>query len=227
MALLIEVATRIYDLFNQNYAPNDRFIDIDDVKFHVATTYSTMLNTAFQQQRKENKQMDGFSNIEISSMWMVSNELPIEYDEERDDFFIKLKQPVYSLDWDTSASALHGIHSIGGKHQLYRKIGLIERRFRQVIPPNTAIFYYLKTAEEIRLWNEPPGGRPIKGAIVEVQYIPVIVGQDNDCKLSDNIIAPLIEQVLALLFKAKSGNFIQKLDDQNPNTPTPQVNPIG
>ena len=225
MAELIKVAQRVMDLYYQNYTPNDAFLDIDDFKFHVATTYSTMLNALYQQEKKFNKQMDGFSNIEIPAAWMIIERLPIEYDAECDEFFVKLKWPVFSFDFDSTANALQGVHSVGKKHQLYRKIGLLERRFRQVIPPVGVILFFLNEPTVIKMWDPPPGQLPVAGAQVEVQYVPTVVGMENNCRLSDNIIAPLTEQVLSLLFKAKNGNFIQKADDQNPNTPVPQVDP--
>lgn len=225
MAKLIEVATRVQDLYYQNYTPNDAFLDIEDFKYWVAVTYSSMLNTIYQGQRRENRQMDGFSNIEISAAWLLPQELLIQCDKNTGDFFIELNQPIFSFDFDGAANGLQGVHSIGGTHHLYRKISLNERRFRQIVPPVSAVLYYLYTTTKIRLWGKGPGLNPTTGATVEVQMIPAVAGSDNDCLLSDNIVGQLSLATLDMLFKAKNGNFIQKVDDQNPNTPAPQGNP--
>ena len=94
------------------------------------------------------------------------------------------------------------------------------------MPPIDAVIYYVQSATRVRMWDNPPGRRPIEGACVEAQYIPAVVGAQNDCLLSDSIAAEVAVPTLDMLFKAKNGNFIQKLDDQNPNTPVPQGNPV-
>lgn len=223
MAELRIVASRIQDLYEQNYTAGDKFLDIDDFKFQVATTYSALLNAMYQSERRQNKQTDGFSNIEIPASWLVSDRLKIEYDEENDKYFSKLKYPVYSFDWDNAANALQGVHSAGGKkHCVYRKISLNERRFRQIIPPAGVTFFYLGAPQEIIYWDAKAG------AEVDSQYVPAIVGLDNDCMLSDNIIPQIVDVTLERMFKAKNGNYIQKLDDQNINiNPGQQVNPAG
>lgn len=220
MATLVEAAQRMMDLFEQNYQANDKFLDLDDWKYQIATAYSTALSTMYQSERRANKQMDGFSNIEIPAAWLVSEEITIEYDEDDDRYYSNLKHPVFSFDWDNAANALQGVHKRGkGPHCVYRKISLNERRFRQIIPPNSAILFYLNKPTEIVFWGAK------KGANVEVQYVPAIVGQENDCILSDNIISVIQDKILETFFKSKTGNFIQKADDQNPNTPVPQGDP--
>lgn len=221
MATLVEAAQRMMDLYYQNYAPNDKFLDLDDFKYQIAISYSAMLNTFYQNERRTNKQMEGFSNIEIPASWLVQEEEPvvIDYDEEEDKFFARLKYSVFSFDWDNAANALQGVHSIG-KHCVYRKISLNERRFRQVVPPIGVVLFYLNKPKEIVFWGAK------KGAKILPQYVPVVVGAENDCILSDNLISAIEMQVLDVMFKAKNGNFIQKLDDQNPNiVPQQQVNP--
>jgi|ERR1035437_1599059 hypothetical protein len=221
MATLVEAAQRMMDLYYQDYAPSDKFLDIDDFKYQIAITYSSLLNKMYQTERRANKQIEGFSNIEIPAAWLVKEDLVVEYDETEEKFFSKLKHPVYSFDWDNAANGLMGIHKRGGgPHCVYRKISLNERRFRQIIPPTSAIFFYLNTPTEIVYWGAK------KGAKIESQYLPVVVGEEDDCILSDNIIADLEVIVLDTMFKAKNGNFTQELADQNsPNTPAPQQNP--
>ena len=221
MATLIEIATRIQDLYEQNYTPNDRFLDIDDFKFQVATTYSSMLNAQYQIERAKNKQQDGFSNIEIPAGWLIEEEIELQIDSVRsDDFYATLKHPVFSFDWDNAANGLQGVHSVGAHHCLYRKIGLNERRFRQIMPPMSAILFFLNSSTKLIFWGGKVGSKAL------IQYVPKVVGEDNDCLLSDNIVAPLTDAVLDRMFKSKNGNFIKKLDNQNPNiTPQQQVDP--
>lgn len=219
MAKLIEIATRVQDLYYQNYTPNDAYLDIEDFKFWVASTYNTLLDTAFQIERKSNKQMDGFSNIDIPAQWLYQEVLKIEFNKERNRFFAKTKYPMYFFSWDGATNSLQGVHSAGGPHCVYRKMSLNERKFRQILPPTSSILFYVENSREIVFWEAK------EGAMIETQYIPAVVGSENDCFISDNLIKPLTDGTLELLFKSKSGNFIQKANDQNPNTPVPQGDP--
>lgn len=221
MATLVEAAQRFMDLYYQNYAPNDKFLDIDDFKFQTAISYSSMLNKLYQTERRANKQTEGWSNIEIPAAWLIEEQIDIKYDKVYDRYYAELKHPVFSFDFDNAANGLQGVHSIGPVHCLYRKISLNERRFRQVIPVISANLFYLNSPTILVFWG------PKEDKIALTQYVPRVVGEQNDCILSDNIIADLQIQVLDTMFKAKNGNFIQKLDDQNPNVvPQQQVNPV-
>jgi|GEM_PF-5715203 len=221
MAQLIDVASHIQDLYKQNYGANDDFFEEEDFKFWVAVAYSSMLNKAYQIVRSQNKQMDGFSNIEIPAGWLIPEEITLSKNKLRPgEYFAKLKHPVFSFDWDGAANGLQGIHSIGTHHCIYRKISLNERRFKQVIPPISATLFYLNSPEEIVFWGGKEGARAI------IQYVPKVVGEQNDCLLSDNIIDDLSKEVLNMMLSAKNGNFIQKLDNQNPNiVPGQQIDP--
>ncbi len=220
MATLIETAQRVFDLYEQNYAPNDRFLDLDDFKFHIATTYSTMLDKQFQIERKAGKTETGFSNVELTAQWMVEEKTAVEYEEKEGKYFAKLKQPVLGFRWDTTANALEGIIGIGKSAILYRKVSLQEKKFWDQLPAvGDRAFYYLNKPQEIIF------RKATTGAEIKVQYVPAVVGQQNDCLLADSI-ADEIVSVLKLMFESKSGNFIDKLDDQNPNNPIPQINPV-
>lgn len=221
MATLIEIATRIQDLYEQNYTPNDRFLDIDDFKFQVATTYSSIINKQYQIIRQQNRQVDGFSNVEIPAQWLLPQNIKLQKDTTRQGrHFAILEHPVFSFDWDNYANSLQGIHSLGTKHCVYRKIGLHERKFINILPVIGDILFYLDSPERIVFVGGKDGDEAV------IQYVPKVVGDENDCLLSDNIIPELMDAILDRMFKSKNGNFIQKIDDQNPNiVPEQQNNP--
>src|SRR4051812_34981475 len=126
MATLIQAAQRLLDLYSQDYQTNDKFLDIDDFKYHIATVYSKLLNDMYQAERRANKQMDGFSNIEIPQSWLITEALKIEYDKPKNKFFSILPQPAYLFDFD---NAVNGLQGIVGRPCLYRKISLNESKF--------------------------------------------------------------------------------------------------
>lgn len=218
MAQLIEIATRIQDLYWQNYTPNDKFLDIDDFKFQVAIAYSAIINAMYKQERAGNKAESGFNNIEIPASWLLEEDLTIKCDGDRQ--VATTSRPVFSFDWDNAANALQGVHSIG-THCVYRKISLNERRFRGIIPPIGVVLFYLNSKKEIVFWGAKSDAK------IKIQYVPEVTGKENDCLLSDNIVSAIVDKALDTLFKARSGTFVQKANDENPNiVPQQQIDPL-
>ena len=214
-------ASRAEDLYYQDYAPRDKFIDIDDLKFHIALTYSKMLNDMYQQIRANNKRDEGFANVENSSAWLIEEVITMDCDEDMDKWYAKTKNNIFSYDFDGAGNALQGVCGQRDKVNRFRKISLNERRFYHVLPNTSKVYYYLNNGNEIVF-----KGNVKKGEKIVVQYIPQVVGQDDDCLLSDNIVGEVIKQTLILMFGAKNGNIIQEANDGNKNTVMQQqVNP--
>lgn len=220
MATLLEVAQRIQDLYQQDFTTNTEFMDIGDFKFQVGITYSSLLNAMYQSDKRENKAQDGFSNIEIPASWLFSEELTISKEGAEANFFATTKHEIYFFDWDSNANSIQDVVGIGCGNCQYRKISLNERRFLKNIPPVNVTFYWAASKNRIQFHNVKDNNK------VTVQYIPSILSLEDDCILSDNIFPTIVDTTLDRMFKAKNGNFIQKLDDQNPNIdPAQQINP--
>lgn len=218
---LLELASRIQDLYYQDYAPGDRFLDIEDFKFQVAAKYSEMLNVMYKQVRAENRAQDGFSNIELSAAWLIEETVEIAFNEEQDRFTTTTKFPIFSFDFDGSSNALQGVHSFGPNHKVFRKIMLNERRFKQVLPVTNKILFYVNDSSTIVFWE----GNVKKGDKVRVQYIPDVSSLQDDCLLSANMSSEITKEVLNIMVGARNGTIIQKVDDQNRNlTPGNQTN---
>jgi hypothetical protein len=180
-----------------------------------------MLNDAYQKVRADNKRDEGFANVENSSAWLLEEVLKIEFSEEHGKFFAKTKVNVFSFDFDGTGNGLQGVCGTKEKNNRFRKISLLERRFYQIVPATDKVYYYLNNGNEIVF-----RGNVKKDEKITVQYIPQVVGADDDCLLSDNIVEEVIKQTLTLMFGAKNGNIIQEANDGNKNTVMQQqVNP--
>lgn len=215
---LYKFAERLLDLYWQDYAPDDAFVTVEDFKFQIATAYSNYLNTFYQQERKSNKAETGFANIEIPPSWMIEEVISISYDKEHRRLSAQLKHPVYSFDWDNAVNTIQDIYG-GCPDCKYRKVSGNEVKFVDLMPPISVILFTLNKPKEIVFWGAKEGYAPT------IKYMPAIVGEDNDCHLSDNIANIIQPIVLETMDRARKGNFIQKLDDQNPNIiPQQQVN---
>lgn len=221
MATLSEAAQRAMDLYYQDYAPRDKFLDIDDYKYQIAINYSAMLNALYQKMRADNKKEEGWGNVENSASWLIEETLKVGYDEDKERYSARTSQSIFSFDFDGTGNALQGIHGVSKDSPKFRKISLNERRFLHVIPLTNKVYYYLNNDKEIVF-----GGKIKKDQEIAVQYIPKVVGSSDDCVLSDNIIADVITRTLTLMFGAKNSNIIQESNDGNKNLVLgQQVNP--
>ena len=210
MAKLIEIATRIQDLYEQNYTSNDRFLDIQDFKFWVASTYSAMLNALMQSERKINRQIEGFANIEIPAQWLLEETTTIKHLESENKYYAELQNPVFTFDFDNFSYALQDLYGVGCNGECpYRKISLSEVRYLKITPPVSISFFNLNNAKEIVFWGAKEGSK------VKVKYVPQVVGTDDNCLLSDNIVSAISDEVLKRMFSAKNGNMVDKINDQN------------
>lgn len=212
MATLREAAQRAEDLYYQDYAPRDKFIDTDDFAYQIAINYSAMLNALYQKVRSDNKREEGWGNVENSSAWLLEKVIEIDYSEEQKKFYAKTPTNIFSFDFDGTGNSLQGVCGTEENTNRFRKISLNERRFYHILPTTNKVYYYLNNGNEIVF-----KGSVKKGMKITVQYIPQVVGSDDNCLLSDNIIADVITKTLTLMFGAKNGNVIQESNDGNKN----------
>lgn len=224
MAKLIDIATLVQDRYLQDFASNDEFFDIEDFKAHVAITYSAMLNAPFQAERKISKAQEGFANVEINPEWTVRDTVDIKYDEPTNKYYANTEGSIFSFDFDAFAYAVLPVIGVGkrcnNQQCKFRRITIYEAQFQNVIPPVGVVFYYLNSATEFVFLGAKEGDK------IEIPYIPNVVDAEDDCRLSDSIVQPLIDACVKAFFEAKNGNVIDKTNDQNPNSPAQQqVNP--
>lgn len=210
---LREVTQRAMDLYYQDYAPRDAFFDIDDFKFQVAIYYSAQLNTMFQAERSKTKREDGFSNVELSPSWIITEPVSVKWDDENEEYSATTKYDIFSFDFDNFPNGLQGVKST--PKQKFRKVSLNELKFMFLMPESTKTYFHVCGKNKIVFTC------PVHNDKATVYYIPSVVGNDDNCVLSDNIVADVIKNVLTIMFGAKNGNVIQEANDGNKNAMLP------
>lgn len=209
---LAVAAEKAQDQYYQDYPDRDDFFDLDDFKFHFAAVYSKMFDAFFQQVRKANKGEDGFSNVEMSAAWLVKEEIPVESDEEG--YFASPSSCIYGFGFDEFSYSLDNVRAIGGcpgnETCKLQKISLEEAKYLDITPPSRLVYYWLAAANKIRFQNALTK--------VAVVYVPAVEADNDNCVVSDNIVADVIKETLILLFGAKSGNVVDESNDGNKNT---------
>ena len=210
---LKELAELAQDLYYRDYPDRVDFFDLDDFMLHAAMYYSQSLNTIYQATKRENKQQEGFANMENSAAWLIEETQTVARIEESDEYYTTPTQNIFSFNFDAFANGLSGVKSTGkgcnGKKYELIKISANEIRFLPLVPETGIVYYWVgpnnriyfnKNVNEVTIW-----------------YVPAVVGNNGDCLLSDSIAADVIKNTLMLMFGAKQGNIVQESNDGNKN----------
>lgn len=221
MASLIEIASRARDLYNQDYPDRVEFFDMEDFKFHIAAKYSEQLNILYQVARKEGKMETGYSAVEIPSQWLISQKVAVDdvkFDTEKQVWYSITNQPVFSFDYDAFGNGLNDVLVVGGMCKV-KKISNQEVKFYDILPTTPDVYFYIESSTRIEYLKKPPT------PLIQ-KYIPAVIGSNDQCVMSDNIVPGLIMSTLQLMFGAKNGNVVPEANDGNSNEDKEQqINP--
>lgn len=214
MAKLIDIAEIAEGMYYQDYAERNAFFDKRDFRDQLAMYYSTALNELFKIQRKESKQETGFNNVEIPPAWLIHETAKMTC--ESGGCVVETKHPIYSFDFDNFVYALD---SVTAPDVQLRKISRTEANFLHLQPNINRTLFWVQEKNKIKFTKD------IKTEL-SLAYIPAVVGSDDNCVLSDNIVSGVIKAVLQIMFGAKTGNVVDETNDGNKNNVVAQqVNP--
>lgn len=217
---LTTAASMAMDMFYQGYAPRDAFFDQDDFLRHFAAVYSDMLNDMMQKARKENKQLEGFSNIENSADWLVRETLTPKKNEN-DCWVVKPSSGIFSFMYDAFNYGLDQVNAVGncgnGVKCRVVKIAPYEAVNLDLAPISSLVYAWVAPNNEIHL---------TKGVELDVWYVPSVNVNNGECVIAEAIVHRVIRATLDLFFTARNGTVIDETNDGNRNNPLQQnVNP--
>lgn len=210
------------DQFFQDYAPRDSFFDEIDFRAHFAAIYSNMLDAEFQQIRKENKALDGFSAVEMSSQWLVRETLQVQKKSDGR-CYAKLASNLFSFNFDAFNYALDKIRSAAtadcDKRCTIIHISADESKFLDVSPAASVVYAWVAACNEIELSGE--------ACSLEVQYVPAVDPTNPGCIISAAIADRVITATLQRFFASRNGTVVDETNDGNKNNVIDQqTNPI-
>lgn len=227
-SISINIATsRAQDLFYQDYAPRDAFFSEDDFKFHFVTIYSSMLDEMFQAIRRQTKQEEGFSNVELTRDWLVTEVVDVK-DGQYGVYEATPSSNIFGFSFDSFVYSLDQIKAIGGcgnKKCTIVKISADEARFLDLSPTSSVIYAWVPSQNTIRFSASGSEPQPLALKSVEITYLPSINSGTDNCIVSEVIASKVIVQVLDLFFKTRQGTVIDESNDGNKSSNNPQNNP--
>lgn len=215
MKRLDVLAQDVMDAYYQNPYVDDNEQPFDHAYFVRACMdeYASILSKQFlaiwQHQRSEG--YNRTHNVSLDNAWLVWEQVKIERDESRGDYFGKLKHAIMSFDYDQSDIGLHDVVPVRvGKCNPVR-----DRRatswMDKMLPPTNAMFYRAE-GSAVRFNNNccPE---------VMVGYVPA---PHEDMQFKDAAAADIKRGVLQFMMAARQGVVVDMTNDSNTNT-SPQT----
>ncbi len=209
-----DLAQMLSDAYYRDLKSDDEFFDMVHFAFVACTAYAKILQDIYSADKQQNKDGDGFSYVNISSEWLLTEVCKIQDDKVTGFKYIATAMPTFSFDVDAMSSAIHSILKPPGA-KCGDFIRLSNKDYWKIasLPKTSDIFCY-KMGEKILLPNltcDP--GDPI------VNYIPALLPENLECTVPETMQAAILTTALQIMFGAKNETMVVKMDNNgNPNT---------
>lgn len=203
-----DVAEKAMDLYYQDYKAESDFIDETHFAFMVVAAYNKLISDEFTQSKLINKQMSGFSMVELSEDWTKTERLKVEEDDgER---IVKLPGNVITFPFDALGSGVQGLKLIGGSCKEVVRISHDDTWQIELIETTQTFFYVRRDRGVfINLKCFPTD--------VKVTWVPEISADDMESFIPEAKVLPIITTVLEMMFAAKNGKVVDKTANDNQN----------
>lgn len=228
MASLLNTAQGILDLYNQDFAGPDDFIDISNVAPLAYSEFRRLARQEFREERILNRTLDGFATVDVDPEFLIREE--VELTRDGDLYVATLSSRAMSFGWDTMTSSIQRVRNIGGdcNKELVR-IAPSDDWQMCLMPETDKVFYYPETVSESQ--HCPALSRLVflgkcRPKKVRVDYVPSYEGEIGDVPISDDKVKAITDSVLQTLLIAKQQRVIDKTNDGNANgTVATEANP--
>lgn len=211
MIKLSLLAQMTMDKFYQGFASRDRFFTKADFQRDCALMYIKLANDLYQQEKRENKRLEGFSFVEISPSLLISETVDVKHDGDTKEVYAQTSQQFFSFEYDSMLNSLQIIQKLDGNCGEFIKISLTDAPFVCRMPTNNKVYFYGEGCNKIIFRNASCMPKKVK-----VFYAPSILDNPN-AVMSETFSESVQSAVLQLYFGSKQGMVIHKVNDGNSN----------
>lgn len=213
------------DLYYQDFAPKDAYFDDMQFSFLFTTAFNDKINNQYKEQKLINKANSGFSYVEISPSWLISDTLTVTADKDNNEYVAKFNCRLFQFPWDAVSSSIQYVGNKKNDRGKFNRISIDDvwvHKSNHV--PNTDVVFYYVSGKELRLINYSKSG----GDEISIRYVPAIEFDDLDTPVPEEMVKELVPDILNLMFASRKGESIDKTPDGNPNTSqVSELNPDG
>lgn len=216
MPTLREIAAMAEDLYKKDYAKADDYFDSQQFMFMACSVYSGILLQEYRDSKMINKQMDGFSTVDLSQDLLVHVESIVLKEKDSNQLYVCLENRAITFPNDPMFSGVQRVVLAGNSTcGELRKTSPDDTHLNCLLPETNAIFYYVENGR-INFLNNGPC--KLEGATVKVYYLPEPDHENENMIIPQVRSAEVITTTLQIMFGATEGTISDKTNDQNPNT---------
>lgn len=209
MSLSIDiVATRIMDLYYQQYRDETSFFDEGDFIFHTGAAIGEVFRQEFALKYNELRQEKQDSVVTLSSDILVEDVLKVV--RKDGEIYAEMEDDVFSFPFDQQNSAIQNVVPVmpRGACELLRSNMAVQWQNKHV-PFTTKVFWWAEP-RKIRFYS--PANVTL--AEVKVFYVPAI---SDRMKVPDAVAKLVRDDVIQSMRAAQQGAIVKTANDLNPN----------
>lgn len=210
---LEQTAQLVMDLYYKNYKQESEFFVLTHFIYLCCTTYAKIINDMYAEEKKKNKDSDGFSFANFSGPWLLEEWCEIKKNDDGVSY-IETSMPCFVFDFDALASSVHSIQK-GAKGQCGDVMRLSNKDYWKIDKlPVTGDIYWYQLGEKILLPNLKCDPGKLK-----TYYLPALLPSNPQCMLPETMADGIITTTLEIMFGAKKETMLTKMaNNSNPNT---------
>jgi len=222
MTVSLNIAAQtLIDLYYQDYAPADAFIDIEHVKLLMIAEYERMLIDDFNRDRLLSRTIEGYASVQLDGDWIIPSRVKVAKDD-LGQHIATLPQSAQSFPADKLGQGVQRVRPVGGKCKMTEliRIAASDAWMMCLVPSSSNTYYYVQT---ISKGIECPSETRlviIGGCIpteIDAEYVPSLMS-GGDVLVQVSKVKVITDSVLQSLLIARQQVVIDKTNDGNPNT---------
>lgn len=218
MANIGKTAQIVMDLYFQNFRKSEDFFTDVHFRYLCGVAYSKIVEDEYKQARKEALAQLGFTEVALSSEWLINEEIKVEkVPDVKNTWSAKLKHPIFIFPYDPAGNGIQTIRNLNYSacNEFIRESA--RRKWALCNMPVTKNVYWYIEGKEIFFVNAKC---PLDSAKLQVSYIS---DPSDDSFGDEGGVIPqskeelIIRSTLDILIKARSGVVVDMTNNANPN----------
>jgi len=213
MVTLEQISAMAMDLYYQNYRTDESFFDMPHFQFMVVQQYTDMFAKEALINKRENKSDTGYSYIEISPDWMITETHEVKYDKDSKQVYIETNVPPFVFKYDAMGSGIQYVTAHEAGCTDFKRIAATDKWMICRLPATEQALYYVEPGGKVVLVLNG-GCKPKK---INVQYVPSIDCTNPESIMREDLAMDIMKDVLNTMFGARQGVLVDMANNSNPN----------
>lgn len=211
METLATVAQDVMDKYYQDYASDEDFFQLDDFMGVVSSAFNKIANDEYDQNKLFNKQVNGYSVVDISDDWLTKEIATVTIDDFTGDLVAILSKKVWMPSFDLLGTGIQEVQIKNCPECI--RIARTDTWKLRIIPVVKSIFFI---AEKDKVRFKHTKGLKVNDK-VRVSYVAAISSDDEDGIIPESKVFQIRAVALQLMIATRDGTVVDMTSNKNPN----------